>query len=217
MVLPQTETIKFTSTLHSVQGCRDSVLMTYQVIEKYHPRGLKRLLVLLIVNDPVFWLCYVITSHRTPWKPWFIISSCTLKVSRCLQEPHTALSKPPRWEGFRTYGFLLIGSFSTLLLLLPAVTNRAQFHHQQVIDYLKEHELLTDVPYGFRHSRSTGDILSLITEHINRALDRRGEARLVALVIGKKKGGNKCRADFVGYKPNFHTKCISAGNLFDNA
>ena len=40
---------------------------------------------------------------------------------------------------------------------------------QQLIDYL-EHELLTDVQYGFRHSRSTGDILSLITEHINRAL-----------------------------------------------
>ena len=57
--------------------------------------------------------------------------------------------------------------------------------NQQLIDYLVEHELPTDVQYGFRHSRSTGYILSLITEHINRALHRRGEARLVALDILK--------------------------------
>ena len=57
--------------------------------------------------------------------------------------------------------------------------------NQQLIDCLEEHELMTDVQYGFRHSWSTGDILSLITEHINSALDRRGEARLVALDISK--------------------------------
>ena len=57
--------------------------------------------------------------------------------------------------------------------------------NQQLVDYLEEHELLTDVQYGFRHSRSTGDILSLITEHINRALNRRGEARLFAIDISK--------------------------------
>ena len=38
---------------------------------------------------------------------------------------------------------------------------------------------------GFRHSRSTGDLLSYITEHISRVLDRQGESRSVALDISK--------------------------------
>ena len=54
---------------------------------------------------------------------------------------------------------------------------------ESLINQQLKHDLLTNVQYGF--SRSTGDILSLIMEHINRALDRRGEARFVALDISK--------------------------------
>ena len=39
--------------------------------------------------------------------------------------------------------------------------------------------------YGFRHSRSTGDLLSYVTEHISRVLDKQGETRSVALDISK--------------------------------
>ena len=36
-----------------------------------------------------------------------------------------------------------------------------------------------------RHSRSTGDLLSYVTDHISRVLDRQGETRSVALDISK--------------------------------
>ena len=39
--------------------------------------------------------------------------------------------------------------------------------------------------YGFRHCRSTGDLLSYVTDHISRVLDKQGETRSVALDISK--------------------------------
>ena len=51
--------------------------------------------------------------------------------------------------------------------------------------HLETHNLLNDFQYGFRHSTSTGDVLSLITEHVDSALDHRGEVRVVALGISK--------------------------------
>ena len=57
--------------------------------------------------------------------------------------------------------------------------------NQHLLGFLEDHSLLTDAQFGFRHSRSTGDVLALITEHINKALDSRGEARVVALDISK--------------------------------
>ena len=39
--------------------------------------------------------------------------------------------------------------------------------------------------YGFGHSRSTGDLLSYVTDHISRVLDNQGETRSVALDISK--------------------------------
>ena len=57
--------------------------------------------------------------------------------------------------------------------------------NQHLLGFLEDHSLLTDAQFGFRHSRSTGDVLALLTEHINKALDSRGEARVVALDISK--------------------------------
>ena len=77
---------------------------------------------------------------------------------------------------FKLYNICLTHSYPTNyrpISLLPIMSKVFEsLINQQLIDYLEEHELLTDVQYGFRHSRSTGDILSLITEHVNRALDR---------------------------------------------
>ena len=56
---------------------------------------------------------------------------------------------------------------------------------QPTAPWIPGDDLLPDYQYGFRHSRSTGDLLSLITDHLNGALDHRGEARVVALDISK--------------------------------
>ena len=54
-----------------------------------------------------------------------------------------------------------------------------------IVDFLEGQNLLSDAQFGFRHSRSTGDLLSYVTEHVSRVLDRRGETRSVALDISK--------------------------------
>ena len=55
--------------------------------------------------------------------------------------------------------------------------------NKTLVQFLERHELLSDMQYGFRHSRSTGDLLSYVMDHISRVLDRQGETRSVALDI----------------------------------
>ena len=57
--------------------------------------------------------------------------------------------------------------------------------NEALVKFLESQHLLSDLQYGFRHSRSTGDLLSYVTEHLSRVLDRQGESRSVALDISK--------------------------------
>ena len=57
--------------------------------------------------------------------------------------------------------------------------------NKTLVNFLEAHELLSDMQYGFRHSRSTGDLLSYVTEHIIRVLDKQGGTCSVALDISK--------------------------------
>ena len=51
--------------------------------------------------------------------------------------------------------------------------------------YLNAHSLLNDVQYGFRPSRSTADILTVISHRISEALDSSFDGRVIALDISK--------------------------------
>src|SRR5678815_1711052 len=53
------------------------------------------------------------------------------------------------------------------------------------LDHLESHSLLSDHQYGFRRSRSTGDILSYLTDLWSSALRDYGESWVVALDISK--------------------------------
>src|ERR1700755_3610084 len=53
------------------------------------------------------------------------------------------------------------------------------------LDHLENHSLLSDHQYGFRRSRSTGDILSYLTDLWSSALRDFGESCVVALDISK--------------------------------
>ena len=57
--------------------------------------------------------------------------------------------------------------------------------NKSLVSFLESHSLLSDLQYGFRHSRSSGDLLAYVTEHISRVLDKQGESRSVALDISK--------------------------------
>ena len=53
------------------------------------------------------------------------------------------------------------------------------------LDHLESHSLISDHQYGFRRSRSTGDILSYLTDLWSSALRDYGESCVVALDISK--------------------------------
>ena len=54
-----------------------------------------------------------------------------------------------------------------------------------LVQHLEQGGLLTDKQFGFRKSRSTGDLLAYVTEYVSRILDAQGEVRSVALDISK--------------------------------
>ena len=71
--------------------------------------------------------------------------------------------------------------------LLPMSKVFETLINQRLLAYLEDRELLTDVQcmvFGI-HGQQVISCQSLITEHINQALDRRGVARLVARDISK--------------------------------
>ena len=58
------------------------------------------------------------------------------------------------------------------------VTNR-------IVDHLEKCGLVSDFQYGFRSSRSTADLLTVVSDRIARAFNRSGATRAVALDISK--------------------------------
>ena len=57
--------------------------------------------------------------------------------------------------------------------------------NKSLVSHLESNGLFSDAQYGFRSKRSTADLLTVITERISASLDKKGEARLVALDISK--------------------------------
>ena len=54
-----------------------------------------------------------------------------------------------------------------------------------VVDHLEKSGLFSDFQYGFRSSRSTADLLTVVSDRIARAFNRSGATRAVALDISK--------------------------------
>nr|CAH7735187.1 unnamed protein product [Callosobruchus chinensis] len=90
--------------------------------------------------------------------------------------------------------------------------------NQELMKYLELHQLINDRQYGFRHQRSTGDLLAYVTHVWNKLIHSFGEAHVVALDISKAFyqlwharlplwSQNNCRVD--GFSSSFHN--INAG------
>ena len=54
-----------------------------------------------------------------------------------------------------------------------------------IVDHLEKCGLFSDFQYGFRSSRSTADLLTVVSDRIARAFNRSGTTRAVALDISK--------------------------------
>ena len=55
----------------------------------------------------------------------------------------------------------------------------------RIVDHLEKCGLISDFQYGFRSSRSTADLLTVVSDRIARAFNRSGATRAVALDISK--------------------------------
>ncbi|CAH1955819.1 unnamed protein product [Acanthoscelides obtectus] len=57
--------------------------------------------------------------------------------------------------------------------------------NRELLDYLERHSVISDRQYGFRHQRSTGDLLAYVTQLWSKLIQSHGEAHVVALDITK--------------------------------
>ena len=57
--------------------------------------------------------------------------------------------------------------------------------NSRIVDHLEKCGLFSDFQYGFRSSRSTADLLTVVSDRIARAFNRAGATRVVALDISK--------------------------------
>ena len=57
--------------------------------------------------------------------------------------------------------------------------------NNRIVDHLENGGLFSDFQYGFRSSRTTADLLTVVSDRIARAFNRSGDTRAVALDISK--------------------------------
>ena len=57
--------------------------------------------------------------------------------------------------------------------------------NNRIVDHLEKCGLFSDFQYGFRSSRSTADLLTVVCDRIDRAFNRSGATQTVALDISK--------------------------------
>ena len=55
--------------------------------------------------------------------------------------------------------------------------------NDRIVDFLEKFDLFSDFQYGFRPSRSTADLLTVVSDRIARAFNGSGATRAVALDI----------------------------------
>ena len=70
--------------------------------------------------------------------------------------------------------------------LLSVVSKVFEKHvNNRIVDKLEKYDLFSGFQYGFRSSRSTADLLAVVSDRIARAFNRSGATRAVALDISK--------------------------------
>ena len=70
---------------------------------------------------------------------------------------------------------------------LPSVTSKVfeKLVNNRIVDHLEKCDLSSDFQYDFRSSRSTADLLTVVSDRIARAFNKSGATRAVALYISQ--------------------------------
>ena len=82
-------------------------------------------------------------------------------------------------EGSIAKNYRPVGLLSVVSKVFGGLVNN------RIVDHLEKCGLFSDFQYGFRSSRSTADILTVVSDRIARDFNRSGAARTVALDICK--------------------------------
>ena len=75
--------------------------------------------------------------------------------------------------------YCLVSLFSVVSKVFEKLVNNS------IVDHLAKYGIFSDFQYGFRSSRSTTDLLTVVSDRIARAFNRSGATRAVALDISK--------------------------------
>ena len=85
--------------------------------------------------------------------------------------------------------------------------------NNRIVDHLEKCSLFSDFQYGFRSSRSSTDLLTVVSDRIARAFNRSGATRAVALDISKAFDMLTCRVWHAGLRHKLKSYGIS-GQIF---
>ncbi|CAH1975825.1 unnamed protein product [Acanthoscelides obtectus] len=127
--------------------------------------------------------------------PAIVLKRCAAELapvlSRLFQISYESGTFPENWKfahvqpipkkGSKTdpYNYRPIALLSVISKVMERCINR------ELLDYLERHSLISDRQYGFRHQRSTGDLLAYVTQLWSKLIQSHGEAHVVALDITK--------------------------------
>ena len=128
--------------------------------------------------------------------PVVVLKNCQPELSYILAELFTISLRESRFPGcwkvlsvvpvFKNVGERLATKnycptslFSVVSKIFEKLVNN------RIVDHLEKCGLFSDFQYGFRSSRSTADLLTVVSDRIARAFNRSGATRAVALDISK--------------------------------
>ena len=80
---------------------------------------------------------------------------------------------------------LQLKTTALLVFFLWLVKSLKKFKNNRIVDHLEECDLFSDFQYGFRSSRSTADLLTVVSDRIAGALNWSGATPAVALDISE--------------------------------
>ena len=83
------------------------------------------------------------------------------------------------WERSTTKNYRSVSLLSVVCKVFEKLVNN------RIVDHLEKCGLFSDFQYGFRSSRSTADLLTVVSDRIARAFNRSGATRAVTLDISK--------------------------------
>ena len=79
----------------------------------------------------------------------------------------------------------MLGNYHPVSLLFVVTEVFEKLVKNRVVNHLEKCRLFSDFQYGFRSSRSTADLLTVVSDRIARAFNRSGATQAVALDISK--------------------------------